>query len=75
MRVNITVKPGSKKGPLVQQGLLGDLLVFVREPAVDGKANAAVVELLAKHYNVPKSSVTITKGRKSAHKICAIVLG
>ena len=75
MRVNITVKPGSKKGPLVQQGLLGDLLVFVREPALDGKANAAVVELLAKHYNVPKSSVTIIKGHKLAHKICAIVLG
>lgn len=75
MRVNITVKPGSKKGPLVQQGLLGGLLVFVREPALDGKANAAVVELLAEHYNVPKSSVTITHGHKSAHKICVIVLG
>lgn len=73
MRISITVKPGSKKGPLVQQGLLGDLLVYVREPALDGKANKAVVELLAKHYAVSKSSVTILRGQTSVHKLVEVV--
>lgn len=72
MRISITVKPGSKKGPLVQQGLLGDLLVYVREPALDGKANAAVIKLLADYYNVPKSHVAIVKGHTSKRKVCEI---
>ena len=72
MRVSITVKPNSKKGPLVQQGPLGDLLVYVREPALDGKANAAVIKLLSEHYGVSKSRVVIVKGHTLAHKICEI---
>ena len=69
MNVEVRVKPGSKKGALVQPGLIGELLVYVREPAVDGKANAAVIKLLADYYNVPKSSVSITRGHTSRTKI------
>lgn len=72
MRVSVTVKPGSKKGPLVQQGLLGDLLVYVREPALDGKANVAVIKLLSEYYHVPKTRIVIVKGNTSTHKICEI---
>jgi len=66
--VNVQVKPGSKKGPLVQTSLTGELLVFVREPAIDGKANKAVAELLAKYFEVPKSHVQIISGHKSKLK-------
>lgn len=69
MRVEIRVKPGSKKGSLVQPSLTGELLVYVREPAVDGKANAAVIKLLADYYDVPKSCVSIVRGRTSRIKI------
>lgn len=72
MKVRITVKPGSKKGPLIQEGPIGDLLIFVREPAQDGQANAAVIRLVADHYNVPKSYVSILKGTTSTHKVCEI---
>lgn len=72
MRISVTVKPGSKKGPLVQPSLLGELLVYVREPALDGKANAGVVELLASYYGVPKSKVSIFRGHTSKHKIVDI---
>lgn len=74
MRVSVTVKPGSKKGPLVQQGLFGDLLLFVREPALDGKANKAVIKLLAEYYGITKSCVTIARGHTSTHKICDVQL-
>ena len=62
------VKPGSKKGPLVQPGLDGSLLVYVREPAVNGKANQAVVGLLADYLGVSKSQVQMVSGKTSRLK-------
>lgn len=50
MRITVTVKPSSKKGSLVQPDLLGGYLVYVREPAQEGKANRAVTEILAKFF-------------------------
>lgn len=66
------VKPGSKKGPLVEESAAG-LTVYVRERAVDGKANEAVIGLLAKHFHVPKSRVEIVRGHTSRNKIVRIL--
>jgi uncharacterized protein len=46
----------------------GRLLVRVAAPPVEGKANAAVVKLLAKALGVPKSRVTIARGEASRDK-------
>lgn len=62
MDYTVTVKPGSKKGPLVEGDGQGGLIVYVRERAVDGKANEAVIKVLAEHFDVPNSRVTITRG-------------
>ena len=70
--VSVTVKPNSKKGPLVQPALDGTLLIYVREPAIDGKANRAVNDLLADYFGVSKSKVQIISGlsaRKKYYKI------
>jgi uncharacterized protein (TIGR00251 family) len=73
MIINIRVKPGSKKGPLVQPNLIDKtLMVYVREPAVDGKANRAVIELLAEYYGAPKSHVEIVRGHTSRTKAVRI---
>lgn len=58
----VRVKPGSRKGPLVETGADGGLTVYVREPAVDGKANRAVQTLLATHFGVPRSHVELVSG-------------
>lgn len=68
MYVDVSVKPSSKKGPLVQPSLDGSLLVYVREPAVDGKANQAVVRELAKYFDVSKNRVKIISGLTSRQK-------
>ena len=68
MRYTLFVKPGSKKGPLVTQDADGTLTVYVRERAVDGAANEAVIELLAKHFGVPKRDVAIEGGFTGRHK-------
>lgn len=73
MKQAVKVKPGSKKGSFIQTSLTGELLVHVREPAVNGKANQAVIALLADYYEVPKSHVRITGGHTSRNKIVEIL--
>ncbi len=58
----VRVKPGSRKGPLVEVGEDGELTVYVPERAVDGKANEAVTKLLATHLGVPRSRLELISG-------------
>lgn len=60
--VVVRVKPGSRKGPLVEVGPGGELTLYVREQAVDGKANDAVTRLLADHFQLPRSQVELVSG-------------
>lgn len=71
MDLTVRVKPGSRKGPLVEK-TEGDpaasVTVYVRERAVDGAANAGVVAALAAHFGVVRSRVTILRGESSRIK-------
>ncbi|WP_029108897.1 DUF167 domain-containing protein [Mycobacterium sp. URHD0025] len=60
--VVVRVKPGSRKGPLVEVGDDDSLTIYVPERAVDGKANDAVTKLLAAHLGVPRSRVELISG-------------
>lgn len=71
-RYGVTVKPGSKKGPLVEADEEGSLTLFVRERAVDGAANDRVIKLLAAHFGVPKSRITIVRGHTSRQKLVEV---
>jgi uncharacterized protein (TIGR00251 family) len=66
--ISVRVKPGSRKGPLVEVGCDGELTVYVREPASEGKANEAVVKLLAKHLGVAPSRLDLVSGASSRVK-------
>jgi uncharacterized protein len=66
--VVVKVKPGSRKGPLVEVGADGELTIYVRERAVEGKANDAVIRLLAAHFDVPRSRVDLVSGATSRLK-------
>ncbi|MDL9938285.1 DUF167 domain-containing protein [Gordonia sp. ABSL1-1] len=67
-QVVVTVKPNSRKGPAVEEGPDGSLILFVREPATEGRANKAVAEVLAAHLGVPKSKVALIGGATSRTK-------
>jgi len=71
MLVTVRVKPGSRKGPLVEASVTpGDeLTVFVQQRAVDGQANDAVLRLLAKHFGLSKSRVEIVRGHTARTKV------
>jgi uncharacterized protein len=69
--VDIAVKPRSSRegvGPIQ-----GDrLCVAVNAPPVDGKANEAVVRVLAETFRVPRSAVTIVRGETGRKKTVRI---
>ncbi|MEY4985153.1 MAG: hypothetical protein RLZZ359_39 [Actinomycetota bacterium] len=68
MRVIVTAKPGSKKGPLIETNDDGSLTAFLPQRAVDGAANEGLIALLAKHFGVSKSKVSIEAGFTSRIK-------
>jgi uncharacterized protein (TIGR00251 family) len=69
MNIEVRIKPGSKKGPLIEVASTGKLTVYVSAPAVDGQANSAVIKLLADYYKVAKSRITIVRGQTARIKI------
>ena len=62
------VKPGSKKGPLVEIQHDGSITVFLKERAVDGAANEGLIRVLADHFGLRKSDVTIESGHTARIK-------
>jgi uncharacterized protein (TIGR00251 family) len=50
----------------------GRLLVRTPAPALDGKANRAVCELVAAHFGVPARHVTIESGHHSRDKVLRV---
>ncbi|KSU54230.1 DUF167 domain-containing protein [Microbacterium enclense] len=67
MQLTVRVKPGSRRGPLVEDTADG-LVVHVRERAVDGAANAGVVKALATHFAVAPRDIEILRGHTARVK-------
>ncbi len=63
----ITVKPGSSQEKIVES-TSGELIVYLRAKPHDGEANTALIKLLSKHFDIPKTSINITRGQKSRIK-------
>jgi len=67
----VKVHPRAKKTAMT--GQIGDALkVALTAPPVDGKANAACIEFLARLLKVPRSSVTIASGETSRNKVVRV---
>lgn len=71
MKIQVKVKPNSRTEAVSQEG--GTFTVKVKEPPRDGKANQAVIKLLAEHFGVPKSQVTIVSGFNSRNKVIEVI--
>src|SRR5262245_26440213 len=51
----------------------GELVLRLRDPALEGKANKAAIEFVSRFFHVPRSAVVVVAGEKSRHKIFQIV--
>ena len=68
----VKVHPRAKKNAIT--GEIGDALkVALTAPPVDGKANEACVDFLAKLLKVPRSSVSIISGHTSRNKMIRVM--
>ena len=66
--ISIRVQPGASVSR-VGDYRDGTLRVSVTAPPHDGRANAAMVELLAESLGVAKSKLRIVRGHRSRHKV------
>ena len=67
----VRVQPRASRNAIA--GEMGDALkLALTAPPVEGKANEACVEFLAKFLKVPRSSVTIAAGEASRNKVIRV---
>ena len=68
--VKVRVAPRAKKTRIevFQEGLK----VYLNEPALRGRANKKLIEVLAQYYKTKKCRITIVKGLKQRDKIIRI---
>ncbi|GAB3909355.1 DUF167 family protein YggU [Larkinella knui] len=67
MVLHIKVKPGSKIDKLFFDAA-GQLNAKIKAPAQDGKANAYLVDYLARQFGISKSSIELVSGFTNPHK-------
>lgn len=70
MIINVRVTPRARVQKIVADG--DNLRVYTNVAPTDGKANAAVIEMLAKYYGVPKSCISVIRGATSHDKVIEI---
>lgn len=71
--LSLHVQPGAKRSEVV--GLHGDALkIRLAAPAIDGRANAALLQFIAERLDLTRSAISLERGRNSRHKVL-LVLG
>jgi uncharacterized protein len=69
--LSVRVTPRASRDQIA--GWEGDLLrVRVTAPPVEGRANDAVLRLLARALDVPKSRLTLVRGQTQRNKVVAV---
>ena len=73
MKINVKVIPNAKQNKLIEEN--GGYKVYLTAPAVEGKANRALIEFLAEHFGAKKRQISIIRGEKSRDKVVEITNG
>lgn len=69
--LQLRVKPRSRVSELVRDDN-GDWIAHVTSPPIDGKANAEVIALVARHFGCAKSAVSIKSGASGRTKLVKV---
>lgn len=74
LTLTLHIQPGARKSGIA--GLHGDALkIRIAAPAVENKANTALIEFLAEALGVPRSAIAIRQGATSRRKVVEIIGG
>lgn len=67
MYIKVTVKASVRADSVILKN--GRYVIATREPAENGRANAAVHTLLARHLNVPEKKLALVRGADRPSKL------
>ena len=70
MTVKVRVIPRARKSKV--EAFNNGLKVHLNSPAIEGRANKELVEVLAGHYGVKKYNIKIVKGMRQKDKLVEI---
>lgn len=68
--ISVKVLPRAKRNEVVRSE--GGLKVYLTTPPEAGKANKALIKILAAHLDLKKAQLTIVKGLRSRNKVIRI---
>ena len=71
MKISVNVKPNAKQVK-IERVNESHFLIRVKEKPQEGKANKAVIKVLAEYFEVPQSRIVLLKGQSSKEKIFEI---
>ena len=71
MKIFVIAKANARED-LVEELDKTHFKVSTKELPIKGRANLAIIELLAEHFNVPKTSISIVSGFSSNNKLLNI---
>jgi hypothetical protein len=72
MTIKVKVIPRAKKEKIEE--LDGTLRVYIKAPAIEGRANKRLIEIISDYFKVKKYNITIIKGETSREKVLEINL-
>ena len=69
--LKLYIQPGAKRNEII--GLMQDeLKIKLATPALEGRANSALIKFLSQLFKVPRSKIVLKSGEKSRHKIIEV---
>jgi len=70
--LTVHVQPAGKRSEVL--GLHGEALkIRLAAPAIEGRANAALLEFVAQRLGVPRAAVTLKSGQTSRRKVLLVL--
>ena len=70
MKLVVKVIPNAKKERIEPKGEV--LKIYLNAPALEGRANKRLIEVLADYFDTKKSNIAIIRGAKTREKIVEI---
>jgi uncharacterized protein (TIGR00251 family) len=69
--LKLYIQPGAKRHEIIGP-VQDELKIKLASPAIEGRANVALMKLLSQLFNVPRSKIVLKSGEKSRHKTVII---
>jgi uncharacterized protein (TIGR00251 family) len=70
--LHVHVVPNAKIDKVIGENA-GAIKIKLRAPAVEGRANSALISFLADELNISKFAIVLEHGQRSRHKVIRII--